>query len=191
MLAICFHFTFQSGYIQIRTAFQDISVSILYIPIWLYSNKERWNPEDGRGTLHSNLVIFKWWRPLSALHCWYSLHSNLVIFKSISSLDSTSIEVFTFQSGYIQMYAEQFSIVRFFPLHSNLVIFKYNSWLFAPVRFWNFTFQSGYIQMQAFGTCHTVSRSLYIPIWLYSNQCLICNLAEWFLTLHSNLVIFK
>ena len=99
-------FTFQSGYIQILTTyniptdqlnftFQSGSIQIvwynctymisklLYIPIWLYSNLgSAPSVSDAHKSLHSNLVIFKW---------------------SLSDRNKLEFNVFTFQSGYIQI----------------------------------------------------------------------------------------
>ena len=79
------------------------SCTIIYIPIWLYSNVTG-------------------------------------VFNTIGS------GIFTFQSGYIQIWCQQFISYCAYNLHSNLVIFKS-------------------------GSCgQEVSHLLiYIPIWLYSN----------------------
>ena len=73
-------------------------------------------------------------------------------------------------------------------LHSNLVIFKFRANALNSDTL-SFTFQSGYIQMLQ-STLQAPLWSLYIPIWLYSNEGCIINIAIR-KTLHSNLVIFK
>ena len=98
----------------------------LYIPIWLYSNLSiflvhptSYNP------LHSNLVIFKW-RPKH----WHL--NNITIFTFQSGYiqmfgvgcQFCPFGVFTFQSGYIQMVHSLLCCKRTPSLHSNLVIFK-------------------------------------------------------------------
>ena len=55
--------------------------------------------------------------------------------------------LFTFQSGYIQMTSSKLSRQFLITLHSNLVIFKLNSKSSEPVNVNCFTFQSGYIQI--------------------------------------------
>ena len=98
-------FTFQSGYIQILSCY-PLGLSL--------------------STLHSNLVIFKWYT--LRLDVWetYTLHSNLVIFKFKGGARfNIAVDNFTFQSGYIQIKID--CSVGFCGL--------------------TFTFQSGYIQM--------------------------------------------
>ena len=77
-------------------------------------------------------------------------------------------DLFTFQSGYIQItktIKEDDSQVA---LHSNLVIFKFeHDHLIGHAH--NFTFQSGYIQILKSWVGYTEKDTLYIPIWLYSN----------------------
>ena len=77
--------------------------------------------------LHSNLVIFKFFNCFIKIKMFHlHLHSNLVIFKlqGVNILGST-VTGFTFQSGDIQIlnhyHRKQY---HFDHLHSNLVIFK-------------------------------------------------------------------
>ena len=119
-------FTFQSGYIQIEIekmidfgkvplhsnlvifkSHMDITgkvPTILYIPIWLYSNLGRHRSTcQAPVPLHSNLVIFKW-----ELHFYIKtpcqlyipiwLYSNLIAY-----IYNIAYCPFTFQSGYIQI----------------------------------------------------------------------------------------
>ena len=54
------HFTFQSGYIPTQRKVHLHMKYVLYIPIWLYSNKAASLLYcTYEGTLHSNLVIFQ------------------------------------------------------------------------------------------------------------------------------------
>ena len=142
-------FTFQSGYIQIviLLVLSVIRVS-LYIPIWLYSNQN-------------------------------------------SKFSFNTVKVFTFQSGYIQMSdfekIKNYLLKLYIPiwlysnvallkpyrlplssLHSNLVIFKSTCELWHSLGLAFFTFQSGYIQI------------------MLSEEYINTDCA-----LHSNLVIFK
>ena len=54
-----FDFTFQSGSIQIKRNLLRLQHSILYIPIWFYSNLEGKEIVRPFYPLHSNLVLFK------------------------------------------------------------------------------------------------------------------------------------
>ena len=127
----------------------------LYIPIWLYSNKESRSPliysstsftfQSGYiqiptlpsiishlYTLHSNLVIFKYTSYVSIFFVDCTLHSNLVIFKYYQNTRQRSAEdIFTFQSGYIQMDYKDVINILLDTLHSNLVIFKSRNALVA------------------------------------------------------------
>ena len=120
-------FTFQSGYIQINTSLNcNINIISLYIPIWLYSNL--YDLLVGffpLPSLHSNLVIFKWYGRLVLVRGLYYFTFQSGYIQIIKLYVSrTRICYFTFQSGYIQISP---SYRRFYPilsLHSNLVIFK-------------------------------------------------------------------
>ena len=163
-------FTFQSGYIQIiaahfaicfccslhsnlvifklSTRIYLLNYSILYIPIWLYSNETLIVVSEWLRTLHSNLVIFKFQNRTGAKSQLLSLHSNLVIFKwRVLKLSRRKCK----------------------PLHSNLVIFKlavptWNKcpfYLYIPI--WLYSNDKSKIDSVELG-------KLYIPIWLYSNE---------------------
>ena len=164
---------------------------MLYIPIWLYSNKKGicWNADID--TLHSNLVIFK-------------------LFASESA--SNSFVTFTFQSGYIQIMLPSCLVIRLYPLHSNLVIFKYGDiglWLldnalYIPIWLYSnmlslvsvYHFTQLYIPIWLYSNYHKLinlrdTKRLYIPIWLYSNKDIGQSWRMAKTPLHSNLVIFK
>ena len=141
----------------------------LYIPIWLYSNlpclagnKDRFiftfqsgyiqigegaDTLTRKGSLHSNLVIFKSERepthlPARDLYIPIWLYSNIV----------TYILIFIKYHLYIPIW-----------LYSNCVgsvPHKYISYLYIPI----------WLYSNAFSHCFCPSISiLYIPIWLYSN----------------------
>ena len=76
--------------------------------------------------------------------------------------------IFTFQSGYIQIFKRTKLNALYTPLHSNLVIFKLIAAACAVCKFVIFTFQSGYIQIILFMKSLALLQAL-----------------------HSNLVIFK
>ena len=121
-------------------------------------------------------------------------------------------DLFTFQSGYIQITKKAKEMRNQAHLHSNLVIFKWKRSSLLCESF-PFTFQSGYIQMFIVTLSIPPLKYIYIPIWLYSNQVmhlwnlrycpiyipiwLYSNLADLMMfsssafNLHSNLVIFK
>ena len=77
-------FTFQSGDIQIKIELLEKSIiNNIYIPIWRYSNKGFSDIYlNNSKNLHSNLVIFKWWRIWSIIG---------------------TVSTFTFQYGDIQI----------------------------------------------------------------------------------------
>ena len=123
--SICF--TFQSGSIQILSD----SISSMYCSnftfqsgsIQIVSGK---SIEYGGFTLHSNLVLFKFYPSSPSLTVLISLHSNLVLFKfTCFCPDINFIKYFTFQSGSIQIRMSQCIIRIQITLHSNLVLFKF------------------------------------------------------------------
>ena len=142
-------------------------------------------------TLHSNLVLFKFWCWLPVLPVWclyipiwfYSNGATVggAIGQLIFTFQSGSIQItwnrcssftkfhFTFQSGSIQIQKQPREI--FFEL-----IFTFQSGSIqignAPdysFIYAHFTFQSGSIQMSQ--NCRSLPQYLYlyIPIWFYSN----------------------
>ena len=144
---------------------------ILYIPIWLYSNFYIASLQRNNFSLYIPIWLYSN-EELVKLQDQYNiltLHSNLVIFKSILAY---SREIFLDT------------------LHSNLVIFKWKSAVDILSSALAFTFQSGYIQIYPF-IFYSLMIELYIPIWLYSNQCGKVLYLLRLSTLHSNLVIFK
>ena len=97
-------FTFQSGYIPTIYPICSLDdMSVLYIPIWLYSNCKLRQPKIGNRPLHSNLVIFQRYQNQECANLSLSLHSNLVIFQPSDNVLSVRLVC---------------------PLHSNLVIFQ-------------------------------------------------------------------
>ena len=143
-------FTFQSGYIQIKSGYQllvdywyftfqsssiqifswrysNLDASCLYIPIWFYSNPIRYISVK----YHLFLYIPIWFysnytgKGYSGGREW-TLHSNLVLFKFGKS---------------------RYNRLSLHSLHSNLVLFKCETFTDKIYK------------------CH-----LYIPIWFYSNR---------------------
>ena len=100
------HFTFQSGYIQI-SCFLDVCNFFL--------------------TLHSNLVIFKLNKE-KGINIQNELYIPIWLYSNkVRKQWSNVPKIFTFQSGYIQIWFRPRLPLSFLPLHSNLVIFKYHS----------------------------------------------------------------
>ena len=122
-------FTFQSGYIQMYSVRYVLQVSsMLYIPIWLYSNQKQ--PKK----VH--------WRMSLYIPIW--LYSN-----HISLLPYPHHPRFTFQSGYIQIKFKAFSRYNYiwFTFQSGYIQILVVNYYFR--KFSWFTFQSGYIQISA------------------------------------------
>ena len=185
------HFTFQSGSIQIIIclklcyAFRNFTFQSGSIQMYISANQDnivstftfqsgsiqiRWKADTflKKTTLHSNLVLFKFFYVDFPHGSAYSLHSNLVLFKCNGSTEPSQIVIlyipiwfysnemgidvlemgasFTFQSGSIQMLWRHKRPRDRKTLHSNLVLFKY----------WT-RFSTGRVLF------------LYIPIWFYSN----------------------
>ena len=120
-------------------------------------------------SLHSNLVLFKSDRKSSGqnpsqlyIPIWF--YSNNYPRQHLRN----RVVTFTFQSGSIQMTWEN-------KVH---------------VRFEDFTFQSGSIQI-GYQPQSTPFRTLYIPIWFYSNRWQRPYTHSHKHPLHSNLVLFK
>ena len=144
-------FTFQSGDIQIdNIKIIVIYISVIYIPIWWYSNMvENINAISRQNNLHSNLVIFKcvYQNGVKKFEKSFTFQSGDIQMYILCVVLSTSWALFTFQSGDIQIdfinktllfclliyipiwWYSNFHLVypfyhRFAYLHSNLVIFK-------------------------------------------------------------------
>ena len=96
-------FTFHSGYIPIiwKNRGRDEGIK-LYIPFWLYSNRNE----------------------CSWIWEYFSLHSILVIFQCKGSKAEGSRRTFTFHSGYIPMPTDEMAEAMETSLHSILVIFQ-------------------------------------------------------------------
>ena len=120
----------------------------LYIPIWLYSN---YHPNLSPPYL--NLLYIPIWLYSNTLPCasfrvqnplyipiWLYSNPREIFFELIGNL-------FTFQSGYIQIWDKIGNNMGSPTLHSNLVIFK------LPLD-----------------RIKDAVMILYIPIWLYSND---------------------
>ena len=76
----------------------------LYIPIWLYSNAVRIFKSIIFKTLHSNLVIFKW-KIFNVGNPWKILYIPIWLYSNHATIcDYSVIFIFTFQSGYIQIF---------------------------------------------------------------------------------------
>ena len=165
------YFTFQSGSIQILLSpLTPFFLIKLYIPIWFYSNGETFACKIYTYHLYipiwfySNSIFWKIGEQILI-----ALHSNLVLFKFVSSYKLKPKQIFTFQSGSIQIYlieniqlkdvtftfqsgSIQMKVVGLEPileevtLHSNLVLFKLESLIDVADNL-AFTFQSGSIQI--------------------------------------------
>ena len=186
-----FDFTFQSGSIQIKRNLLRLQHSILYIPIWFYSNK------------------------ISCQHCpqswllyipiWF--YSNTTKGRRLQSMYVLYIPIW-FYSNPIKPDMMGSCYLLYIP------IWFYSNYLEPCCRFSRsvFTFQSGSIQMLRLYHWDSTNHLLYIPIWFYSNKGLktknIANLIFTFqsgsiqivfkegteknrVALHSNLVLFK
>ena len=167
---VCIIFTFQSGYIQI--------VFLFY----------KWGDNK---SLHSNLVIFKWYAvgftlELDFLYIPIWLYSNLY-----NNFPSSTVSSFTFQSGYIQINidANVDLPIPSFTFQSGYIQIDFNDIIRLACT--SFTFQSGYIQMVFLPLIRPIPFHLYIPIWLYSIFFHLYLHTQFDETLHSNLVIFK
>ena len=142
----------------------------LYIPIWLYSN--------GGGcsvyTYQYSLYIPIWLYSNVKMGCW-----------------GKEPKLFTFQSGYIQMVKLPFACCVAIYLYITIWLYSNIKDIVSLIAWILFTFQSGYIQIGLGFQTGKVSKTLYIPIWLYSNPDNYFIQVLHYLTLHSNLVIFK
>ena len=165
------NFTFQSGYIQIVTKpTQQKELNLLYIPIWLYSNLRcQAYTAIYLLSLHSNLVIFKSFKPATSIRAVYFTFQSGYIQIQTFIRHHTFCFFFTFQSGYIQMYIINLSgfVLDGFTFQSGYIQINARKRINQGQR--NFTFQSGYIQMPLFLSLKGTKQYLYIPIWLYSN----------------------
>ena len=139
------HFTFQSGYIPTQRKVHLHMKYVLYIPIWLYSNKAASLLYcTYEGTLHSNLVIFQPQQIILSLYRHYlyipiwlysnsavrscneqifSLHSNLVIFQPshynttyLQTLKAAFCRPSFFNPSYRNIFCELFLLSLFRPL---------------------------------------------------------------------------
>ena len=145
--------------------------TILYIPIWLYSNFVA-------VLLPSAITSFTFQSGYIQINCsvtdkvkaFVPLHSNLVIFKFTTDVCFPDVCLsFTFQSGYIQI------VTRIRDTQGKRQ-------LYIPIWLYSNKFKD--IKNPPFF-------KLYIPIWLYSNGTTKNVTDNANITLHSNLVIFK
>ena len=142
---------------------------LLYIPFWLYSNKEHQKEMMKKLPLHSILVIFQQYSLRSRLrhidlYIPFWLYSNDIqtlssslfrqlyipfwFYSNVSDLKISMIEAFfTFHSGYIPINLPVQLLQALRPLHSILVIFQCGKHgdIFDFVAF---TFHSGYIPIK-------------------------------------------
>ena len=185
-------FTFQSGYIQIKSGYQllvdywyftfqsssiqifswrysNLDASCLYIPIWFYSNPIRYISVK----YHLFLYIPIWFysnytgKGYSGGREW-TLHSNLVLFKSLKALrQGEDLQLYIpiwFYSNLERVGTTDFPYILYIP------IWFYSNVRRLQIRYINatFTFQSGSIQIKT--------------------QWMLLSVVS---SLHSNLVIFK
>ena len=140
-------FTFQSGYILITLRTSKFNIrSLLYIPIWLYSNVYKERRFNGNFLLYIPIWLYS------------NEHRGLMLVRSRMT--------FTFQSGYILMDSafDKLQSIFTFTFQSGYILIRPSDGMPFGEEC-NFTFQSGYILIHLRSTS-----SLYIPIWLYSND---------------------
>ena len=120
-----------------------------------------------------------------------ALHSNLVIFKlAYRASAQLPSQVFTFQSGYIQMSTRGPGRTDRWCLYIPIWLYSNDVVRYRITAISLFTFQSGYIQM-------ALDTSLLYPLFFFTFQSGYIQMIddneviEREKTLHSNLVIFK
>ena len=120
-----------------------------------------------------------------------ALHSNLVIFKlAYRASAQLPSQVFTFQSGYIQMSTRGPGRTDRWCLYIPIWLYSNARGMTSSRKLLHFTFQSGYIQM-------ALDTSLLYPLFFFTFQSGYIQMIddneviEREKTLHSNLVIFK
>ena len=176
-----YHFTFQSGSIQMRRKIWTRQAMLLYIPIWFYSNSFK-------------IFMFKFYTAFTfqsgSIQMFYGYKRR------------SRYWYFTFQSGSIQICFRKKPIQSFFSLHSNLVLFKWICTTGDVITALGFTFQSGSIQiimvkLFIININSFTFQSGSIQIHYTTNATPIYKLyplstiSKTHLALHSNLVLFK
>ena|GEM_PF-2292241 len=143
------HFTFQSGYIQISLiSLSEALSSILYIPIWLYSNK--WIDRLKCTAVHLYIPIWLYSNYLRTLFGFGLIHLYIPIW-----LYSNRSHLFTCNTVYC--------------LYIPIWLYSNKPFFTPSMNGFIFTFQSGYIQILISHFMSIFANILYIPIWLYSN----------------------
>ena len=119
----------------------------IYIPLWSYSNCSFWKIKIMNILyLHSTMVLFK----LGLLHL-FLIHTIIYIplwsySNYYTEVLASSVSLFTFHYGPIQINRDRKSFFRKVYLHSTMVLFKW------------------------YAECSKcVNKSIYIPLWSYSN----------------------
>jgi len=177
--------------LKLKILTNPLAASPIYIPIWFYSNINQ--------ICHFFTVI------------WFTFQYGSTQIKQ-GALWKCRCDWFTFQYGSTQIaIAGKMKMVNIH-LHSNMVLLKSieKRGFLIIIKF---TFQYGSTQIPIRCFCSSVSSSIYIPIWFYSNtdsswinscseshlhsnmvllkyiQCRV--LETWFQDLHSNMVLLK
>ena len=164
-------FTFQSGYIQIQPPYRiSYLCRYLYIPIWLYSNEKKVIRRHGAHNFTFQSGYIQMLRAVIIARYNGSLHSNLVIFKFIAISRSFPkflclyIPIWLYSNS--QPYSRQMGIYRLYIpiwLYSNPDKVLYQHLvrkLYIPI--WLYSNDIEYLAEEE-------AKFLYIPIWLYSN----------------------
>ena len=129
-------FTFQSGYIQIKS----LPAVVIIVSIFTFQS----------GYIQINIF---WLNPRVYHH---SLHSNMVIFKFRKvSVNVLSSVFFTFQYGYIQIFISLNLQIHITALYIPIWLYSNNANKGLMHIFVFFTFQPGYIQMINVSVCRS------------------------------------
>ena len=144
--------------------------TLLYIPIWFYSNGIVCCNFFKLNILYIPIWFYSNWKIIQKLQHRECLYIPIWFYSNVDgSVCSPNFINFTFQSGSIQITQLQK---------------KYNELL-------TFTFQSGSIQINKLDDYTIRYTLLYIPIWFYSNGYYRKLQRVYERSLHSNLVLFK